>query len=338
MISHGNTLFNVGSCRRALGYREDDVGLLTLPLFHVTGLHSQLVALLAGGATAVFQQEYETRPMLELIERHGVTALFLVPAIYKLIALRDDLARLDLSRVRLAAYGGAPMPPETIVALRRLLPGVELHNCYGLTECSSLGTVLPAEAALSKAGSVGLPVPGTEAEVRDEAGRPLPRGTPGELHLRGPHVVQGYWGAPEKTAAAIQDGWLRTGDVARIDEEGFVYVLDRTKDMINRGGEKIYGLEVENAIAACAGVMDAAVFGVPHPIFGEVPAACVVPLPGARVTPEEVVAHCRGRLADYKVPVAVRVVEAIPRNAGGKILKKQLQKEWAARSREEGET
>ena len=339
MISHGNALFNVASCRSALGYREDDVGLLTLPLFHVTGLHSQLVAFLAAGATVVFQHEYETRPMLELIERHGVTALFLVPAIYKLIALRDDLERHDLSRVRLAAYGGAPMAPETVRALRRLLPGVELHNCYGLTECSSLGTVLPAEAVLSRADSVGLPVPGTEAEVRDEEGRALPRGAAGELHLRGPHIVQGYWGAPEKTAAAIREGWLRTGDVARIDDEGFVYVLDRTKDMINRGGEKIYGLEVENAIASCAGVMDSAVFGIPHPVFGEVPAAWVVPLPGARVTPDDVVAHCRQRLADYKVPVAVSVVASIPRNAAGKILKKQLQAEWAAaRSREEGET
>ncbi len=332
MISHGNTLFNAGSCRKTLGYREDDVGLVTLPLFHVTGLHSQLVALLAAGATVVLQQEYETRTMLELVDRHGVTALFLVPAIYRLVALREDLARFDLSRVRLAAYGGAPMDPETIRAIRRLLPGVEMHNCYGLTECSSLATVLPAEAVLSKAGSVGLPVPGTEAEVRDEAGRPLPRGAAGELHLRGPHVVQGYWGAPEKSAAAIRDGWLRTGDVARIDEDGFVFILDRTKDMINRGGEKIYGLEVENVLASCPGVMDAAVFAVPHPIFGEVPAACVVPLPGARVSPEEVVAHCRARLADYKVPVAVGVVQKIPRNAGGKILKKQLREEWLGES------
>jgi long-chain acyl-CoA synthetase len=338
MISHGNALFNVASCRRTLGYREDDVGLLTLPLFHVTGLHSQLIALLAAGARVVFQQEYETGPMLALMHRHRVTALFLVPAIYRLIALREDLPRHDLSCVRLAAYGGAPMDAETIRALRRLLPGVELHNCYGLTECSSLGTVLPAEAVLTRVSSVGLPVPETEVEVRDEEGRPLPRGAAGELYLRGPHVVQGYWGAPEKTAAAIRDGWLRTGDVARIDEDGFVHVLDRIKDMINRGGEKIYGLEVEHAIAACPGVMDAAVFGVPHPVFGEIPAACVVPLPGARVAPDEVVAHCRARLADFKVPVTVRVVAQIPRNAGGKILKRQLQAEWSAPSPEEGRT
>lgn len=336
MISHANALFNVASCERTLGYRPDDVGLVALPLFHVTALHSQLVALLARGATVVLQQDYDTRGMLELVAGHGVTALFLVPAIYKLMTLRrEELARHDLSRVRVAAYGGAPMDPETIRAIRELLPGAELHNCYGLTECSSLGTVLPGDAVLAKADSVGLPVPGTEAEVRDEAGRPLPAGRPGELYLRGPNVVQGYWRAPEKTRAALQDGWLRTGDVARIDEDGFVFILDRTKDMINRGGEKIYGLEVENVLYAFPGVAEAAVAGVPHAVFGEVPVAFVVPLPGARVDPEALRAHCGTRLADFKVPVEVRIVEKLPRNPGGKVLKQELRRAWEA-SREQG--
>jgi len=330
MISHGNTLFNVSSCRATLGYRQDDIGLLTLPLFHVTGLNSQLVALLACGATLVLQKEYDTRAALELISRHGVTALFFVPAIYKLFTLREDLGRYDLSRVRIAAYGGAPMAPETIVAVRKIFPA-RLHNCYGLTECSSLGTVLPSDLALSRSDSVGLPVPGTTAEVRDGDGAPLPPGEPGELYLRGPHIVQGYFGAPEKTREAIRDGWLRTGDIARIDGDGLVYVLDRAKDMINRGGEKVYGLEVENVLYTCPGVAEAAVFGIPHPVFGEVPAACVVPLPGATVEPGQVVAWCRGRLADYKTPVSVAVVERIPRNPGGKILKKELRKEWESR-------
>lgn len=326
MISHANALFNAASCERTLGYREDDVGLVTLPLFHVTALHSQVVALLALGATVVLQPEYDTRRMLELVAGHGVTALFLVPAVYKLVTLRDDLASRDLSRVRLAAYGGAPMDPETIRALGRLLPGVELHNCYGLTECSSLGTVLPAELVLSKAESVGLPVPETEAEVRSPSGGVLPRGTPGELHLRGPHVVQGYWGAPEKTEEAMGDGWLRTGDVARIDEEGFVFILDRVKDMINRGGEKIYGLEVENVLYAFPGVAEAAVVGVAHPVFGEVPVAFLAPLPGASLDPEALRAHCASRLADFKVPVEYRVVERLPRNPGGKVLKQELRR------------
>jgi long-chain acyl-CoA synthetase len=330
MISHGNALFNVSSCRATLGYREDDVGLLTLPLFHVTGLNSQLIALLACGATLVLQREYDTRAALELMSRHGVTALFFVPAIYKLFTLREDIARYDLSRVRIAAYGGAPMAPETIVAIRKIF-SARLHNCYGLTECSSLGTVLPSEMALSRSDSVGFPVPGTTAEVRGGDGTALPPGEPGELYLRGPHIVQGYFGAPEKTGEAIRDGWLKTGDIARIDGDGLVYVLDRAKDMINRGGEKVYGLEVENVLYTCPGVAEAAVFGIPHPVFGEVPAACVVPLPGASVDPAQVVAWCRGRLADYKTPVSVYVVERIPRNPGGKILKKELRKEWESR-------
>ena len=332
MISHANALFNAGSCERTLGYREDDVGLVTLPLFHVTALHSQVVALLAVGATVVLQREYDTRRMLELASRERVTALFLVPAVYKLVTLRDDLASYDLSRVRLAAYGGAPMDPETIRALGRLLPGVELHNCYGLTECSSLATVLPAEAILSRTESVGLAVPGTQAEVRGPGGDVLPAGTPGELHLRGPHVVQGYWGAPEKTKAALGDGWLKTGDVARIDGEGFVFILDRVKDMINRGGEKIYGLEVENVLYAFPGVAEAAVVGVPHPVFGEVPVAFVVPLPGESVDRDALRAHCARRLADFKVPVEVRLVERLPRNPGGKVLKQELRRAFEARN------
>ncbi|HSQ15196.1 MAG TPA: long-chain fatty acid--CoA ligase, partial [Candidatus Binatia bacterium] len=182
MISHRNTLFNVESCRATLGYREDDVGLLTLPLFHVTGLHSQLVALLACGATVVLQREYDTGQVLERIARNRVTALFFVPAIYKLFTLRDDIARYDLSSVRIAAYGGAPMAPETIEALNRVMPA-RLHNCYGLTECSSLGTVLPSEFALTRSESVGLPVPYTQAEVRGPDVGSLSPGEPGELYL-----------------------------------------------------------------------------------------------------------------------------------------------------------
>jgi len=336
MISHANALFNVGSCEKTLGYRADDVGLIALPLFHVTALHSQLVALLAVGATAVLQ-DYDTRRMLELIAGERVTALFLVPAIYKLMTLRrEEVRRHDLSRVRLAAYGGAPMDPDTIRTLRELLPGVELHNCYGLTECSSLGTVLPAPEVLTRADSVGLPVPGTEAEVRDEAGARLPPGRPGELHLRGPHIVQGYHRAPEKTRAALSDGWLRTGDVARMDADGFVYILDRAKDMINRGGEKIYGLEVENVLFAYPGIAEAAVAGVPHVVFGEVPVAFVVPLPGARIDHEALRAHCATRLADFKVPVEVRILEKLPRNPGGKVVKQELRRAWEARREEDG--
>jgi len=293
-----------------------------------------LVLLLYVVATVALQKEYDTGQVLERIARNRVTALFFVPAIYKLFTLRSDLGGFDLSSVRIAAYGGAPMAPETIEALNRAMPA-RLHNCYGLTECSSLGTVLPSEFALTRSESVGLAVPGTEAEVRGADGGTLPPGEPGELYLRGPHIVRGYFGAPEKTREAIRDGWLRTGDVARIDGDGFVYILDRAKDMINRGGEKIYSLEVENVLYMCPGVAEAAVFGIPHPVFGEVPAARLVPLPGATIDPSMVRAFCRARLADYKVPVQVGIADAIPRNPGGKILKKELRREWESRSQED---
>lgn len=334
MISHRNTLFNVESCRATLGYGGEDIGLITLPLFHVTGLNSQLVALLACGATVVLQREYDTREMCSLISRFRITALFLVPAIYKLITLRDDRSEFDLSCVRIAAYGGAPMDPETIRAIRGILPAA-LHNCYGLTECSSLATVLPAERALDRADSVGFPVPGTRAQVRGPSGDVLPPGEPGELHLSGPHIVQGYYGLPDRTREAIRDGWLRTGDIARIDAEGLVTILDRVKDMINRGGEKVYGLEVENVIYAFPGVAEAAVIGIPHPIFGEVPAASVVPMPGATLDPEAIVGYCRTRLADFKVPVEIRIEPSLPRNPGGKVMKQELKRRWTTGMKEE---
>ena len=298
----------------------------------MTGLHSQLVALLACGATVVLQKS-TTRAGSRADRPEPCHGALFVPAIYKLFTLRNDIGRYDLSSVRIAAWR-RPDGAGTIEALNRVMPA-RLHNCYGLTECSSLGTVLPSEFALTRSESVGLPVPETEAEVRGPDGGTLPPGEPGELYLRGPHIVQGYFGAPEKTREAIRDGWLKTGDIARIDEDGFVYILDRAKDMINRGGEKIYSLEVENVLYMCPGVAEAAVFGIPHPVFGEVPAARLVPLPGATIDPEEIRAFCRARLADYKVPGHVEIADRIPRNPGGKMLKKELRREWESRSQEE---
>lgn len=276
MLSHRNTMFNVDSCRATLGYRDRDIGLVSIPLFHATGLHSQLVALLA--------------------------------------------------------CGGTSMDGETINALRGIFRA-ELHNAYGLTECTSLATVLPSRLALSRADSVGLPVPGVDAEVRGSSGEALPRGETGELFLRGPNIVKGYFRAPEKTQGAFAGGWLKTGDVARIDEDGLVCILDRVKDMINRGGEKIFGLEVENVLYSFPGVAEAAIVGVPHPVFGEVPVAYMVPMPGERIDPDKVRDFCRTRLADFKIPVEVRLTDKLPRNPGGKVVKQQLKRLWQEISR-----
>jgi long-chain acyl-CoA synthetase len=323
VMSHGNFFYNARNCGAHLNYKEGDTTLIVVPLFHVTGLNSQLVAMFYVGGTCAIMRTYNTAEMIRLIERHRVSILFNVPTMYVLMLVNEALGRTDLSALRLCAYGGAPMDPETIAALQRRL-GVDLYNAYGLTETSSLTTVLPACDAVRKAGSVGLPVSGVRLRVVDDAGRDLPPDVPGELLIKGPNVVASYWNKPEATAQNIRDGWLFTGDVARIDPEGFVYIADRKKDMIVRGGENIYSIEVETALVAHPAILEAAVVPRTHTIFGESVHAFVVLGPGQAAGEDEVIAHCRGLIADYKVPASVSFVSELPRNPGGKVLKKAL--------------
>ena len=323
VMSHHNVFVNARNCGAHLGYRQSDVTLIVVPLFHVTGLNSQLVAFFYVGGTCAVMRAYKTADMIELLERHRVTVTFKVPTMYTLMLVNPALERCDLSALRLAAYGGAPMDPATIQSLQQRL-GVDLYNAYGLTETSSLTTVLPACDALRKAGSVGLAVSGVQLKVVDDQGRELPPDQVGELWVKGPNVVSSYWNKPEATAEALGDGWLKTGDYARIDPEGFVYIADRKKDMINRGGENVYSIEVETALVSHPGVLEAAVVPRPHSIFGEVVHAFVVPAPGASPGEEEIIAHCRGLIADYKVPASVTFLDELPRNPGGKVLKRRL--------------
>ncbi len=323
ILSHGNVFTNARNAGAHLGYKESDVTLLVVPLFHVTGLHSQLVAFCYVGGTCAVMRAYNTAAMIELMARHRVTVTFNVPTMYTLMLVNEALGRCDLSALRLAAYGGAPMAPETIRQLRERL-GVDLHNAYGLTEATSLVTVLPACDALRKAGSIGLATSGTRLKVVDGGGRELPPDTVGELYVKAPIVVQGYWNKPEATAENIVDGWLHTGDYARIDPEGFVYIADRKKDMIIRGGENIYSIEVESALVSHPKVLEAAVVARPHSIFDEVVHAFVVLKQGALAGEDEIIVHCRGIIADYKVPASVSFVDELPRNPGGKVLKVRL--------------
>ena len=325
MLSHGNIFTNARNAGAHLGYREEDITLIVVPLFHVTGLHSQLVAFFYAGGTCALMRSYNTARMIELMEKHEVTATFKVPTMYTLLLVNEALERCDLGALRLAAYGGAPMAPETIIQLQKRL-GVDLHNCYGLTEATSLVTVLPACDALRKAGSIGLATSGTRLKVVDHTGRETAVNEVGELCVKAPIVVSGYWNKPEATAENIRDGWLHTGDFARIDPEGFVFVVDRKKDMINRGGEKVFSIEVESALVTHPKVLEAAVVPRPHSIFGEVVHAFVILSPGAQAEEEEIIAHCQGRIADFKVPASVSILEALPRNPGGKVLKSELRK------------
>ncbi|MBI5522585.1 MAG: long-chain-fatty-acid--CoA ligase [Desulfarculus sp.] len=326
VMSHGNIFANARNCGAHLNYRQSDVTLIVVPLFHVTGLNSQLVAMAYVGGSCVIMRAYNTAQMIELIARHRVSITFKVPTMYTLMLVSPSLEQHDLASLRLAAYGGAPMDPATIEALQQRL-GVDLYNAYGLTETSSLATVLPCCDALRKAGSVGLAVTGVNLKVVDGQGQALPAGLVGELWAQGPNVVQSYWNKPQASAESLGGGWLRTGDVARIDGEGFVYIVDRKKDMICRGGENIYSIEVEAALLKHPQVMEAAVVPRPHSIFQEVVHAFLVLKPGGQASEDEIIAHCRRHIADFKAPASVSFVEAMPRNPGGKVLKNVLRQE-----------
>lgn len=321
---------HMGMIHSAINYVQvfqttpDDRTLLVVPLFHVTGLIGQLIHMIYVGGTTFLMREYKTEPMIELIAKEKITFTFLVPTIYVLMLMNPNLEKYDLSSYRIAAYGGAPMSLETIRELSRRFPKLKLHNAYGATETSSPATLLPSKDALNKASSVGLPVPVGDLKVVDENGNTLPPNEVGELWIKGPMVVPGYWENLEANAREFTDGFWHSGDLAKIDKEGYVYIMDRKKDMINRGGEKIFCVEVEDVLYSHPKVMEAAVVGVPDEIFGEQVKAVVVPKPGESPTESEIKQWVADRLADYKVPKYVEFSNQLPRNPGGKILKALL--------------
>ena len=330
MTSHENFLTNVENARRVVGFAGHDPSLrnlVSVPLFHVTGCNSQLLPSLDAGATAVVMPVFEVTRFLRAIVEEQIAVVTTVPAIFWLAISQDDFSSYDVSGVRYATYGGAPIAPDLVQSIKRSFPSARVGNGFGLSETSSISTFLPHEYADTHADSVGFPAPVVDLDLADVD----PETGVGELLIRGAQVVQGYWGKPEATAEAFREGWLRTGDLARIDDDGFTYIVDRAKDMINRGGENVYCVEVENALAAAPGVFEVAVVGVPDPMMGEKVGAVVVPKPGVELDREAVLAHARAHLADFKVPqyLAVRS-EVLPRNAGGKVLKPVLrqQTEW----------
>ena len=332
MTSHENFLTNVENARRVVGFDRHDPSLrnlISVPLFHVTGCNSQLLPALHAGATAVVMPAFEVKRFLRAIVEERVAVVTTVPAIFWLAISQDDFPSYDVSGVRYATYGGAPIAPELVGQIQHSFPNARVGNGFGLSETSSISTFLPHEYADTHAHSVGFPAPVVDLDLADVD----PDTGVGELLIRGAHVVQGYWGKPEATAQAFAGGWLRTGDLARIDDDGFTYIVDRAKDMINRGGENVYCVEVENALAAAPGVFEVAVVGVPDTMMGEKVGAVVVPKPGVDLDVDAFLAHARANLADFKVPqyVAVRS-EVLPRNPGGKVLKPVLRKEtdWGA--------
>jgi long-chain acyl-CoA synthetase len=325
MHTHENVLANVETAFRVVGVTPD-IGrefrtLVVVPLFHVTGCHSQTLPVLRAGGAAVIDAAFDGKRMIETIEQERITACTAVPAIYYHILNRGDFTPAHVACVRWASYGGAPIAPALVRRIAGQFPGARVGNGFGLTESTSISTFLPHEWAADHADSVGFAAPHTEVAI----GAADPRTGAGEILIRGQSVCAGYWNKPDATAATFADHWLRTGDVGRVSEQGLVYVLDRIKDMINRGGENVYCVEVENDLIGAPGVGEVAVVGVPDSMMGEKVGAVIVPLPGAAVDPAAVLAYARERLADFKVPqfVAVRA-EPLPRNPNGKVLKAQL--------------
>ena len=307
--------------------------MLSVPLFHVTGCHAFMLGSFAFGFKLVIMHKWDPERALELIERERVTTFGGVPSMVWQVLESPSLATRDISSVQNIGYGGAPAPPELVRRVNELFPGRTPSNGWGMTETSSTVTSNSGVDYTRKPDSVGPPLPICDAKIVDGDGSEVALGETGELLVKGPNVVKGYWNKPEATAETFVDGWIRTGDIARVDDEGFIYIVDRAKDMVIRGGENVYCAEVEAALFEHPAVTDCAVFGIPHQILGEEVAAVVQLKPGAAATQEELQAHCRERLAGFKVPVRVWFwSEELPRNAAGKILKRDLRDEALARA------
>jgi long-chain acyl-CoA synthetase len=300
--------------------------LLSVPLFHVTGCHAIMLSSVAFGAKLVIMYKWDPERALELIERERITTIGGVPAMVWQLLESPNFEATDTSSVRAIGYGGAPAPPELVRRIELMFPGRMPSNGWGMTETSSTASSNNGVDYIARPESCGPPLPICDVRIVDDDGADQPLGEAGELWVRGPNVVKGYWNKPEATAESFVDGgWLRTGDIAKLDDDGFIFITDRAKDMIIRGGENIYSSEVEAALFEHPAITDCAIFGIPHEVLGEEVAAAVVLKPGASVTEKELQEHVRDRLAAFKVPVKIWFwEEELPRNPAGKILKRDL--------------
>ena len=316
--------------------RAQPAYLLSVPLFHATGCHSVMVANLAAGGKLVMMHHFEPDRALELIERERIGTFGGVPAMVMQVLDSPNFSKFDTSSIRGVSYGGAPAPPDLVRRIREAWPIGQPSNGYGLTETSSVTSMNSGGDYVAKPESVGPPVPVCDVAIvpEDFAGEEpdatLSRGPDvrGELWIKGPNVVRGYWNRPDETAKTFSRGWLHSGDVARLDQDNFIYIVDRAKDMIIRGGENVYSVQVEAALFEHPAVADCAVIGVPDPTLGEEVGAVIVLRPGAKVTSDELQLHVKARLAGFMVPTHIWFrSEPLPRNPQGKVLKRELRDE-----------
>jgi acyl-CoA synthetase (AMP-forming)/AMP-acid ligase II len=312
----------------AIDARPDDVLQTPVPFFTSSGSHCALMTMLWSGCTLVLEESASAESNLRRAVDESTTILLAVPAIFSFMLELEDFTADRLPCLRLLDYGGSPMSPTVINRLYERFPDVELRQTYGLTESGPTGLYLTGEYALSKLGAVGGgPMPLIEFDVQDEHGVSVPKGGRGEICYRGPAITAGYFNDPTNTAKTFRSGWLLSGDIVRVDEDGFVYHLDRSKDIIIRGGFNITSVEVENRLLAHPAVAEAAVIGVSHPKLGEDIVGVVVARSDTSASSEDIIAFCREELADFKVPRTVVFVDEMPRNAMGKLLKRGLRDE-----------
>lgn len=321
-VVHRCSVHSAMSYQRVLQLRPDDVTAVLFPLHYISAVHAHVLPAMLAGAQCVLVDTASPREYVQLLAAHRVSWAYAVPSWWQLCLRVTDFGREWLPALRMLAAGGAPFPAELVQALRDGLPGVGLLDVYGLSETHSPACILRDDEFATRTGSVGRPLDCMQAEVRGRDGAVLPPGEPGNLWLRGSLVTTGYAGDPAATAAAIREGWLDSGDVARVDDEGYVFLLDRTKDMINRGGTKIFSAELEALLRRHPAIADAAVVAMPDPLAGEAVAAFVVAT--GRLTAPEVRAWVREQMADYAAPRRVEFVTELPRNVVGKTDKPAL--------------
>ena len=323
MLAHCNLIHSAIVYEACLELTEKDRSIAAVPLAHVTGIAANIMAMARCAGALIIVPEFKAAEYLKVASEERVTQTVMVPAMYNLCLLQADFDFYDLSAWRIGGYGGAPMPTATIQRLAEKLPGLKLVNAYGSTETSSPSTVMPPEFTASHSDSVGLPCPGAHIIVVDAMGRELPRGEIGELWIHGGSVIKGYWNNPRATTESFTAGYWHSGDLGSIDEQNFVRVFDRQKDMINRGGLKIYSAEVESVLAGHPAIVESAIVARACPVLGERVHAVVVVR--SDIDSPTLRAWCAERMSDYKVPETIDIrTDPLPRNANGKVMKKNL--------------
>ena len=330
MLSHRNLVANAANMIAAIGYGQESVYLHAAPMFHIADNAPALAVSMYGGMH-VFIPRFDAAAAAAAISAEKVTTTLLVPTMINALANFPDLAKFDMNSLVKMPFGASPMPTAVLRKAIEVLPNCKFYHLYGMTEAAPLVTAAAPEAAhdplLNKScGKAALMV---DIRIADDNDNEVPRGTPGEVQVRGPNIMLGYWNKPQATETAMRGGWYHSGDGGFMDEQGHVFIVDRLKDMIISGGENIYSAEVENAIATHPGVAEVAVIGVPHEKWGETVHAIVVPRPGHTLTEDEVIAHCRSMIAGFKCPRGVEVRAApLPLSGAGKILKTELRKPY----------